>query len=396
VTPTAYTPRYREAVVLDVPEDAAEAAAPVACPVFRCTLPGRACAARHLSGVAGHPSHAACAACPGGRARAALLDVRAPTPAEVLRELRQLRQPGTANPMTEVFMNDAIDKVLAALAKGPRSAAEVRQATVLGESVVKDALHQLKRLGRVALEGAGRSARWSLAPAAVATPTPPAVDVVPVVEEREPSRAHVVADRDAARREAESAKALQAEAEREAAAWRERCTTNETVGRHEWSAVAKALHIDPATLTAGEVCEAIEGLAKDADIARQWRAAVDKMRAGMVTAEIEAAPSWTPPQDSLERRCRTLIGRVLVAIGREHLLIEGPVGIDALVAEVELVLAELRQEAANARHQRDTALGLRETYNIPNDYRAALAHMGRAFEAVGKGLAAMNGGGNHE
>ncbi len=64
-------------------------------------------------------------------------------------------------------------------------------------------------------------------------------------------------DIDAARREAESAKALQAEAERDAAAWRERFTTAETVGRHEWGAVAKALNLDPATLTAGEVVEAI-------------------------------------------------------------------------------------------------------------------------------------------
>ena len=297
--PTPYAAPWRPAVVVDVPETVAEAEGTVSCPVYSCRLPGRACAARHLSGVAGHPGREACGRCPAGLARAALLDVRAPTPAEVLRELKQ---PGSANPMTEVFMNDAIDKVLAALAKGTRSAAEIRQATGLGESVVKDALQQLKRLGRVALEGAGRSARWALMVATGAhievantidhnivstiDPEPPAVDVVPVVEERDPTGA-------------------------------------------------------------------------------------------------------------LERRRRTLIGRVLVAIGREHLLIEGPVGIDALVAEVERVLAELRQEAANARHQRDTALGLRETYNIPNDYRAALGHLGRAFEAVGKAMAAMNGG-NHE
>ena len=178
-----YTPRYREPVVLDVPEDAAEAAAPVACPVFRCTLPGRACAARHLSGVAGHPSHAACAACPGGRARAALLDVRAPTPAEVL---RQMTHPGPAPVFQESYMSDATNKILAHLGNGPASAGDIRRATGLGDSVVKAAVQTLKGLGQVTLEGHGKAACWSLAPVAVAAPTPPAVDVVPVVEERVP------------------------------------------------------------------------------------------------------------------------------------------------------------------------------------------------------------------
>lgn len=191
MTPTTYTPRYREPVVIDVPEDAAEAAAPVACPVFRCTLAGRGCAARHLSGVAGHPSHGACAACPGGRARAALLDVRAPTPAEVL---RQMTHPGGVPVFEERYMSDATDKILAHLGNGPASAGDIRRATGLGDSVVKAAVQTLKGQGRVSLEGHGKAARWSLAPAAaaVAAPTPPAVDlppavdVVPVVEERAP------------------------------------------------------------------------------------------------------------------------------------------------------------------------------------------------------------------
>lgn len=188
-----YTPRYREPVVLDVPEDATEAAAPVACPVFRCTLAGRGCAARHLSGVAGHPSHGACAACPGGQARAALLDVRAPTPAEVL---RQMTHPGPAPVFEERYMSDATDKILAHLGHGPASAGDIRRATGLGDSVVKAAVQTLKGRGRVVLEGHGKAARWSLAPAPVAsTPPavdlPPAVDVVPVVEEQVPGGVEV-------------------------------------------------------------------------------------------------------------------------------------------------------------------------------------------------------------
>lgn len=58
---------------VDVPEQADEAAAAFDCPIYRCSMPGASCAARHRGGVGGSSLLGTCARCPAGVARARLL-----------------------------------------------------------------------------------------------------------------------------------------------------------------------------------------------------------------------------------------------------------------------------------------------------------------------------------
>ena len=80
---------------------------------------------------------------------------------------------------------------------------------------------------------------------------------------------------------------------------------------------------------------------------------------------------------------------------------------ESVLAKVKLgtvsaELAEARRDAAAARAERDTALGLRkrlgyrevdtQVVDIIDNMSNALAHTGRAIEAAAEALAAMNGG----
>lgn len=154
-----FAPRHRDAVDIEIPEAPGEAGEAFRCPIFACSMSGKDCASRHLSGKAGHPAHSTCAICPAGAARAQLVDVKAPTPASVL---RLATNPGNMPKGQREYMEINRGKVLEAIEQGITGQGDIKKHTGLGTTALLGALESLEAEGIVRRTKVGWGMQWTL------------------------------------------------------------------------------------------------------------------------------------------------------------------------------------------------------------------------------------------